>query len=164
MNSSWLKSSPIRYGGRKMVTTDWPKKTESSPSTSMGARSGFVHAAGCPGARSAGCSAMGGFLLEDARARDIPATGARALRHRVLDGNPGDAGPDGAEDLVRDGVAEAREIVRRDALAALIAHQHHFLALADGGHVGHVDHRHVHADGADLLDALASDQHLALVG
>src|SRR5256885_3494208 len=127
MNSSWLKSSPIRYGGRTMLRTDWPKKTESSPSTSMGARSGFVHAAGTSGARSAGCSAMGGVSIP--RRPD-----ARHSAHApgpALHGDARHASADGAEDLVRDGVAEPREVVGGDALLALIAHQHHFLALAD---------------------------------
>src|SRR5438067_13316756 len=131
MNSSWLKSSPIRYGGRKIVTTDWPKKTESSPSTSRGARSGFVHAAGTPRTRSAGCSAMGGLSIPRWAVARHSAHGSAPRDTVSLDHDPGDAGPDGAEDLVRDGIAEPCEVVGGDPLAALIAHQHHFLALAD---------------------------------
>src|SRR4051794_8921047 len=168
MNSSWLKRSPILYGGRKMETTACPKKTDRSPSTSMGARSGFVHAAGTPGARSAGCSAMPGFYSKipgrarfwklvrapadtGATIRRVvrmlrPAASARRGRSPLLRRDARDAAPDRAEDLVRDRVAESGQIVGGDALRLLIAHQHDLVADADTGNVRDVDHRHVHAD------------------
>src|SRR5436305_1159501 len=149
MNSSWLKRSPIRYGGRTMETRACPKKTDRSPSTSRGARSGFVHAAGTPGARSAGCSAMARVSTR----RSLPARDSGNLLGSNCHAR--NAASDGAEDLVRARVAESREIVGGNPLRLLIPHQHDLVADAHAWTVPDVPHPHVHADGPHLLHALS---------
>src|SRR2546423_10464795 len=63
MNSSWLKRSPMRYGRRKMAATDCAKKMLRSPSTSIGASSGFVQSGGRAGADEVEGSAIGGLCI-----------------------------------------------------------------------------------------------------
>src|SRR4051794_10696656 len=68
MNSSCVKSSPNRYGRRKMASTDEPVKIDMSPSHSMGARSGLSHGGGVLGGAET-CSAIASLLLRDRPAR-----------------------------------------------------------------------------------------------
>src|SRR5947207_1760101 len=67
-----------------------------------------------------------------------------------------------AEQFVGNGIAKVRQILGGDAFPALRAEEHDLVAEPRVGHVGHIDHHHVHADGADLFHAAAAQQHFRL--
>src|SRR5699024_6698140 len=87
-----------------------------------------------------------------AAASDSPSTGIHAL----------DARADAAQQLPRDRPDGGGDLAHVEAFGALLADDDDLVARFDVD-VGHVDHHHVHADGADDGDAPAAHQDHAAV-